>query len=94
MMGSRSVEMAAEVEKVRWRRRIGSGEEGLPNKNKGEHTIVDTLGVSKSIINEKVERLSRRLEVSERFPDSECVCQLTKLRAGWEVGGGRVTVYV
>jgi hypothetical protein len=31
MMGSRSVEMAAEVEKVRWRRRIGSGEEGLRN---------------------------------------------------------------
>ncbi len=42
MMGSRSVEMAAEVEKVRWRRRIGSGEEGLRNKYKGEHKIFGT----------------------------------------------------
>jgi hypothetical protein len=41
MMGSRSVEMAAEVEKVRWRRRIGSGEEGLSNKYKGEHIILE-----------------------------------------------------
>jgi hypothetical protein len=69
MMGSRSVEMAAEVEKVRWRRRIGSGEEGLPNKNKDEHIIFDTLGVSKSIIKENVQRLRRRLDVSERFLD-------------------------
>ncbi len=71
MMGSLSVEMAAEVEKVRWRRRIGSGEEGLPNKNKDEYIIFEILGVSKSIIKEKVERerLRRRLDVSERFPD-------------------------
>jgi hypothetical protein len=55
MMGSRSVEMAAEVEKVRWRRRIGNGEEGLPNKYKGEQIIFEALVVSKSMVKEKVE---------------------------------------
>ncbi len=70
MMGSRSVEMAAEVEKVRCRRRIGSGEEGLPNKDKGKHIIFKTLGdVSKSMVKEKLDRLKKRLEV----PYSECM---------------------
>ncbi len=64
MMGSRSVEMAAEVEKVRWRRRIGSGEEGLPNKYKDEHIIFETHSVSNTMVKEKEERIRRRLDVS------------------------------